>query len=259
MSRTEIIAELGSLAEGRQDVMLRQISAAADAGCDAVKAQWVSSPARLVERRKAQAYAGAYANIAYSLDFLPVMREHAEARGLEFGCSVYIEGDAAKVAPFVDFLKVSSFEALDVGLRRDVKATGKLCIVSVGMLTGHDEPYRDGFLSLHCVSAYPAPMDACNLSVLRDVWGDDAYDGFSDHTANFLTGAFAVCAGARIVEFHLRLDDSNPASLDYSCALSPSEAKRYVDLIRLAELAMGDGTKKIQACELPMAAFRVTT
>jgi pseudaminic acid synthase len=178
----------------------------------------------------------------------------------------YLPVDVSTIEPHTCAWKVASFEALAVDLRDAIAvAASKPLYLSVGMLderatadavrlwggTGND------LTTMLCVSAYPSPVSACNLSLLRpdDFCGSD-FDGFSDHTANVLTGAFAVCAGARIVEFHLRLDDSNPANPDYSCALSPSEAKRYVDLIRLAESAMGSGVKAMQECERPMSAFR---
>jgi N,N'-diacetyllegionaminate synthase len=265
MGDTFIIAELGSLAEGRQDVMLRQINAAADAGCDAVKAQWVSNPARLVARRHAKDYAGAYEHIAYPLAWLGVMREHAKARGMEFGCSCYLPEDAATIAPFVDWIKLASFEAADRRLLEAALVTGREVIVSLGM--GADVPtvsmpllpaatWLGKIRLLHCVSAYPAPVEACNLRLLQTQ--APIFDGFSDHTANVLTGAFAVCAGASVIEFHLRLDDSNPSDPDYSCALSPSQAAEYVRLIRLAEMAMGDGVKAMQECERECSQYRVT-
>jgi sialic acid synthase SpsE len=265
MSHTWICAELGGIAEGRQEVMLRQIDAAADAGCDAVKGQWVSNPARLVERRKAQDYAGAYANIAYPLDWLGVMREHATARGLEFGCSVYIEGDAAKVAPFCQFIKLASFEWPDVVMLTEARNTDLRVIASTGMAgSGDDEDVIDdavywggmGVELLHCVSCYnqPIPPDQWNLAAIREY----GLAGFSDHTRSVQSGHDAVLAGARILEVHSRLADSNPSNPDYGVALDPERLKDYVTLVREAEVKLGDGIKAAQLCESAMLRYRVT-
>lgn len=257
MSHTFIVAELGSIAEGQLDVMLRQIDAAAEAGCDAVKVQWLSDPATLVKRRNADGYAGAYQRLAWPLEWHATLRQRAAEGGLEYWSSCYLRQDAWPLEPYVDGFKVASFEASDGPLIDTICVTGKPVLVSLGMggspiLSWTSPRY------LHCVSAYPAPMDACNLAVL---WQGDRlgmrFSGFSDHTANVLTGAFAVCAGASAVEFHLRLDDSDPGNPDYSCALSPGQAKQYVANIRLAEAAMGNGIRGMQPCEAEMAKYRV--
>jgi len=276
LSHTFVVCELGGIAEGDLSVMLRQIEAAAAAGADAVKAQWLSDPAALVKRRRAEGYVGAYERLAYPVEWLGTLRDAAKARGLGFGCSVYLPSDAANVVPFVQFLKIASFENMDRELMSAVDLLNARVIISAGMgdrdhaqwLTSWRNTRRrfsttidSGYTwfgpsdtdVLHCCSAYPCPPESINLAVIR------AYDldGFSDHTANVLTGAFAVCAGARIVEFHLRLDDSNPANPDYVCALSPVDANRYVANIRLAERVMGDGVKACQPCEREMARYRV--
>lgn len=248
-----VIAELGSLAEGSLETMLRQVEAAAEAGCSAVKAQWLSNPQRLVERRKAQDYAGAYQHIAYPLAWLETLRDRAKMHGMEFGCSVYLSEDVPFLAKMVDFLKVASFEAEDRALTDAIDALvpSVRVIASVGMGAGARQ--SSNWEHLHCISAYPAPLQQLNLGRIRA----EGLDGFSDHSADLLTGAFAVAADARIIEFHLRLADSNQANPDYACALDPDQAKHYVGNIALAEAMMGDGWGQAQPCEADMLRYRV--
>lgn len=264
--RTEIIAELGSIAEGRLDVMLRQVDVAQAAGADAVKLQWLSSPARLVERRHAEGYAGAYQHLAYPLGSLRAVVAYARGAGLKAGCSVYLSEDVAVLAPLVDFLKVASFEAGDVQLLGAIAATkARRVIVSSGMSDGLlpcvalDALIYDcaSVSVLHCVSAYPAPVDACNLALFARP-DDNGMSGFSDHTAWEWTGAIAVAAGARILEAHLRLDDTSPQHPDYACALDPAAFAAYVRHVRVVETMMGDGVKRMQDCEAEMMQYRVT-
>ena len=81
--------------------------------------------------------------------------------------------------------------------------------------------------------------------------------GYSDHTHDVLTGALAIAAGARILEVHFRLNDTDPANPDYATALSPGQLKDYISLVRKAELMMGDGIKRPQPAEAEMMKYRV--
>jgi N,N'-diacetyllegionaminate synthase len=98
---------------------------------------------------------------------------------------------------------------------------------------------------LHCVSGYPTPLEQVNLTVLRRWW----CDGFSDHTANPLTGALAVAAGAKVLEVHFRLDETATDNPDYPVSLSPGGLRSYIYLARRAAEAMGDGIKRVMPSE----------
>ena len=251
MSRTLVIGEMGSTHEGNLDLMLRLIDVAADCGVDCVKNQWVSSPERLCERRRAGDYLASYTKLAYPLGAHIVCRDHANARGLKYATSIYLPGDAALVAPFVDYLKISSFEAGDKALIHEaLSAVGPFrVVVSHGM--GGDV-WSAACQNLLCVSSYPAPIDAASLGRITN----EDFDGFSDHSRDVRVGAWAVCAGAEILETHFRLDDCDPENKDYAVSFTPAEFKEYIANIRAAELALGDGQKRIAECEKPMLRFR---
>jgi sialic acid synthase SpsE len=258
---------MGNCAEGDLLTMLRQIDSAKAAGCDCVKAQWLSNPARLVERRKAQDYAGNYAMLAYPLAWLGVMREHAHDLGFEWRCSVYLPEDVEAVAPFVDGLKVSSFEYRANDVFEAASGTELPVMVSLGMAE-HQEmmaivAWRDSRRRyaptnlLHCVSAYSVaiPPAQWNLGAIRRY----GLDGFSDHTRSVQSGHDAVLAGARILEVHMRTADANPDNPDYGVALAPDRLKQYVELVREASQKLGDGVKRAQPCEAEMLKYRTVT
>ena len=90
-----------------------------------------------------------------------------------------------------------------------------------------------------------------NLAALKQC------DGLSDHSRHRWMGALAVAAGAEIIEAHLRLDDTDPENPDFATAFTPAEFADYVRNIRFAEAALGDGQKRLQDCERPMAEYRV--
>ena len=201
MTHVQVIAELGGCSDGDLSVMRRQIDAAGAAGCDGVKAQWLSDPARLVQRRSATRYAGAYHRIAYPAHWLDVMAEHARSLGMELGCSCYLPEDADVLASRVSFLKVSAFEAGATDVLDAVGRTDCPVLISLGM-ADHAETMRlvgwracrmsAGLTTrlLHCVSHYTGamPVEALNLGVIR------AYglDGWSDHSRDVQMGAAAV-------------------------------------------------------------------
>lgn len=96
---------------------------------------------------------------------------------------------------------------------------------------------------LHCVSAYPAPIDEVNLRAMVTL--ESAFGlrvGFSDHTAGVNVALAAVARGARIVEKHLTLDRTQKGP-DHAASLEPAEFAHMVSGIREIERALGDGVK----------------
>ena len=259
MTPVQIIAELGGIAEGRLATMIEQVRAAKQAGCTHVKAQWLSSAARLVERRRAQAYAGAYESLAFPEAHLKALREVVKAEGMGFMCTAYLPEDIPTLVPLVDRLKIASFEAHNATMVEQAARTGAPVCISTGMmenhqvvvmlarLLAHSRPTDPGPWVLHCVSAYPAPLEALNLRAIQwiatQVQGGiprgGTRVGFSDHSAHVGTGALAVAAGAQVLEVHMRLHDSNPGNPDYATALDPGALLEYVKRVREAEGMLG--------------------
>jgi N-acetylneuraminate synthase/N,N'-diacetyllegionaminate synthase len=73
--------------------------------------------------------------------------------------------------------------------------------------------------------------------------------GYSDHTTLPETPAFAVAAGASIVEKHFTLDSTLPGP-DHKASLEPSELTRAVGLVRSAFQSRGSETKEPTENEL---------
>lgn len=245
-----VIAEPGSTAEGRVGDFLSLISAAAAAGCSVFKNQYVSDPDQLCDRRNAPTYRDAYAKIAYDLSYHRALAAAARAHGMLYACSVYLPGDVARVEPFCDYLKCASFESGDQAMYRALWPFRHRTFVSFGM-GGDPLHYQEFAARLHCISAYPAPEEQMNLARIGP-----HLNGLSDHSKNPWTGALAVAAGAKFIEFHLRLDTADPANADYAVARTPEQARVYVENIRLAERMLGDGRRRIQPAEEEMAKYR---
>lgn len=274
--RALIIAEVGSTHDGEPGKMYRLVDEAARASAAVVKFQWCSSAQRLAEQRRAPDYEAAYRLIEFGRGLLDDLREYCRARGILFGCSVYLPEDIHDVASRVDIVKVASFEAGD---REFVRRVGHICsalrkplVISTGMMSEMQILHLDDMLRecasailsylLHCVSSYPCPTDQATIGVLRVL--AETYTllprlGYSDHTMSLIAGAVAVAAGARAVEKHIRLPETSPENADAAFgALLPGDFATYVRHVREAEELFGDSAagKKPQPAEEAMMRYR---
>jgi N-acetylneuraminate synthase/N,N'-diacetyllegionaminate synthase len=94
---------------------------------------------------------------------------------------------------------------------------------------------------LHCISAYPAPLEALNLQAipaLARALGRPV--GFSDHTISRESGGWAVAAGACLLEKHFTLD-ARQAGPDHAMSLTPPQLKEYIEAARRSEVSRGTG------------------
>lgn len=265
------MAEPGCTAEGDYATMVQLLETAHACGADVFKPQWTSDPDAMVTRRKVrEVYRRYYGWLHWPVDWHQDFRDRCRALGMQYACSVYLPQDVATVAPFVDYLKIASFEAQDKALRiafnKYRRVRKPIVLVSCGAgFDGDVDGWNGETKRLHCVSAYPADLGAMNLACLRGELDDDScwartpYDGLSDHSRHLLAGALAVALGADIVETHYRLDACDPTNPDYVVAFTPVEFAAYIQNIRDAELMLGSGVKQIQDCERAMMPYRVVS
>lgn len=263
---TTIVAEPGCTAEGHLQPMLDMVHLTAACGADVFKAQWTSDPTRMADRRNAGAqYERFYRWLAFPVEWHAIFRERCTEAGIRYACTAFLPEDVATLEPYVSSIKVASFECQDDEMLSALAPVTKDVWISTGMASRSEVrriAERAYSLShdttlLQCVSRYPAPLDALNLSVLHSVSGE--IRGFSDHSdpSETFTGAFAVCAGARLVEAHIRMDDADRANPDVPHAMTGDQFEAYVSAIRQAEACLGDGIKRQQPCEQDMAKYRV--
>jgi N-acetylneuraminate synthase len=160
-------------------------------------------------------------------------------------------------------LKIASFDANDMELIQEVAKCQKPTYISTGMRSERDiislrgkirscitnfDPYF-----MYCISSYPAPIDQMNLHLLRQHW----FYGLSDHSRHLLTGAVAVGCGARVIETHVRLNNTPKHNADYDVSFTPEEFKTYVNNIRDAEAMYGNllQAREVQLCEHVMKKY----
>ena len=117
-----------------------------------------------------------------------------------------------------------------------------------------DQGMLDRLILMHCVSAYPTPIEAANLRAIRTM--QQMFDvpvGFSDHTLSIHAGAWAVCAGAVVLEKHLTLI-RGATGPDHAMSLDPAMFTEYVRAVRICEAALGTGGLGMQDIEAEVRA-----
>ena len=75
--------------------------------------------------------------------------------------------------------------------------------------------------------------------------------GYSGHETGIASSSAAVALGACVIERHITLDRAMWGS-DQAASLGPSGTMKMVREIRLVEMAMGDGVKRVMEREVPI-------
>jgi len=260
--KTYIIAEIAS---NHDSILYRAkdlIYLAKEAGASAVKFQFFRADS-LVERRNASEYWAMYKANEMPDSWLPVLRDYANALGIDFLCTAYDAWGLMTVDPYVSTHKIASFEAQDLQYLSQVRQTAKPTILSTGMMNQDQVVKSIDVLGdslwavLHCTSAYPAPISEANLRAMpRLNYQHNGMYGLSDHTPGITCPVAAVALGARIIEKHFT-DDRMRLGPDHRVAIEPSQFKQMVTMIREVEQALGTGVKQVQPSEAEMQQYTV--
>ena len=245
-----MVAELGTSHQGDLPQAAALIEAAVAAGADCVKFQLVHAEEILHPR--AGVVPLPTGNVPLYDQFLALerppefyaeLKERTERAGALFLCSPFgIQSARELRALGCAALKIASPELNHFPLLEEVASYALALVLSSGVsLLGDIERAlqitgRDRTALLHCITAYPAPEEEYNVSVidsLRRVLGIPV--GLSDHSKDpVLVPALAVAHGACIVEKHFTLSRGG-AGLDDPIALEPPEFRSMVAAIRRAE------------------------
>lgn len=265
-----ITAEIGINHNGDLETAKRLIDAAAVAGCDAVKFQkrspeiCVPPDQRDVERDTPWGRM-TYLEYRHRVEFdraeYAAIDRHCRDRNIDWFASCWDDESVNFMETFHPVCyKVPSACLTDDVLLRRIRETGRPVILSTGMSTMEEIARAvsildtDNLLLAHATSAYPCQPEYLNLnmiSTLRRTFPCPV--GYSGHEVGLQTTYAAVAIGAVFVERHITLDRAMWGS-DQAASVEPWGLMRLVRDIRVIEKAMGDGTKRVYDCELPVRA-----
>lgn len=261
MGKTFIVAELSANHGHKLETALASVRAIASAGVDAVKIQTYTADTMTLNCNKPDFVVSGgtiwdntklydlYIEAYTPWEWHQAIFEEAKKCGIKCFSTPF-----DKTA--VDFLedlknpiiKIASFEITDVNLIRYAASKGRPMVISTGVAMLEDielaiyschEVGNYDITLLHCVSAYPAPLDNVNLRTMLDLkerFGVKV--GLSDHTMGSDVALAAVALGAEIVEKHFILDRAIGGP-DASFSMTVDEFKNMVTSIRNVEKALG--------------------
>ncbi len=171
------------------------------------------------------------------LDWLPKLKEKADAVGIEFMCSAFSPELIDLVDPYVNVHKVASSEMCHVRMLEKLREIGKPVILSTGAQTEADIRAALSVLGptptvlLYCVAAYPATdVNLDWILCVRDLFNLPV--GFSDHTTD--VGCIprqAIQQGAVVLEKHFTAVPEY-YSPDRPHSITPEQLKRMVSSIK---------------------------
>lgn len=257
---TKFIADIGSNHNRNYDRLLRLVDGAAEAGCYGIKLQIFkaeelyhpSCEEDLIEKTKLG---------EFPIEWIDQISQYVRyEKNLAFGCTPFSEDMVDIVFPYVDFLKISSFDTRRISLIKKCTETNLPLIISIGLATETEisEIYRtcakahfsnedpltnvDNLIFLYCISKYPTRPDECNLKRIENLSSIYAIPiGWSDHTCNEAVIYSAIKNNADVIEVHIDLPDMEGFESSSKHCWDINNLKRVIDTSRLINIAEGNG------------------
>lgn len=258
-----VSAEIGTSHGGSLEKAYQLIDAAAEAGADSVKFQWVYAHEILHPNTGlVQLPGGAiplyerFQQLEVPASFFQQVQEYARSKGCQFICSPFgLKSLEELVALNPDAIKIASPELNHQPLlqrlaqiRQAQRAQGQVpvpVIISSGVsiladieqaleiLSDYGEGNLQGVTLLHCITSYPAPEEEYNLQILQHLAGIFGVEvGVSDHSLDpHLVPVLATACGARFIEKHITLSRATDG-LDDPVALEPVQFASMIQRVR---------------------------
>lgn len=269
-----IIAEVGPNHNGDVKLALELTGRLAEIGVDAVKFQIGRPELSLsldafkagyqVENDNAEDIFEAVRRRQLSHDEHRQVLQACRRAGVEYMCSAFDMESLEFLDRDLDLarFKVPSGEILSTDMLSYMAARRKPVILSTGMASSQEiddaldlltsQGERDITL-LHCISAYPAPLESVHLRSMVGLGEATGYPvGFSDHTLGTDAAVAAVALGARVIEKHVTPDRTLPGP-DHKASATVEEFRVLVDRIRNVEKVLGSRDRVFSPAELEIA------
>ena len=265
-----IIAEIGINHNGDIEIAKQLMDVAVETGCDAVKFQKRTPEICVPEEQKSIPRETPWGSMTYfeykkRIEFEQKEFEQIDAYAKKIGIDWFA---SPWDVPSVNFLegfnvpcqKIASACLTDSELLTAINKTNTTTILSTGMSSMQEIDKAVSLLNdvplaiAQATSTYPAEASELNLRAIQTF--SEKYKvpvGYSGHERGLQVTIAAVALGATFIERHITLDRSMWGT-DHSASLEPDGLKKLVRDIRIVELALGDGKKKVYDSEIPIRA-----
>jgi len=264
-----IIGEIGTNHNGSVDIAKKIIDAAVNTGFDAVKFQKKS-----VEKIYTKEFLDSFLESPwgttqremrlhreFSENEFKQIDQYCKKRKIEWFFSSWDIDSQISMRKFkTKFNKVASAMLVHEKLLEIIAEEGKPTFISTGMSTMKEiekavkifRKYKCPFELMHSTSSYPMKPEEANLKMIPMLKRKFQCNvGYSGHEVSAsVISAAAVMLGATSIERHLTLDRTF-YGYDQASSLEPEGMRRLVRDIRLLDVVMGDGKKKIWDSERP--------
>lgn len=259
------------------DSAKRLVTAAAEAGGDAVKFQ-IMDPDRLIadktqpftyevladrESGKSETVTEPLYDLflrrALSAEEWKDVKSHADAWGLAFFATVAFDDEVDLVRDMgCHSIKIASGDVNHLPLIRKAARSGLSIQLDTGASTLSEietaiEAVRgegnENIILHHCPSGYPARLEGINLRVLSTLQQRFPYPvAFSDHSPGWEMDVAAVALGAQLLEKTIT-EDRMTRSVEHVMSLEPKELREFVKTIRSLETALGSPERTMTDAE----------
>ncbi len=268
--RLFIIGEAGVNHNGSLNTAKQLVDVAIAAGCDAVKFQtWITEKVysrELSIKPDYQIRSTGFDESAYDsikkleLPFqdLAEIKQYCEKRDILFFSTPDEQDSAQYLCDLgVPLMKSASQDVTNLPFLRYLGGLGLPLIFSTGAATEDEiaaavDVLREvgaQLIIMHCVSAYPAPIEQLNLRMIPALASKFRVPvGFSDHSVGPEAACAAVALGATFFEKHFTLDKAAPGP-DHQASAPAEELAHYVSVLRDVHEGLGDGLKRVLPAE----------
>ena len=255
-----LVAELSANHNGSLQRALDSITAAKNAGADAIKLQTYTADTITLDCDnedfiikhgpwKGYKLYDLYKEAETPFEWQKELFKHARKIGITCYSTPFDETEVELLDDLTcPAYKIASFEIVDIPLIRYIAQTGKPMIISTGMasfeeiqtaITAANDYGCEELIVLHCVSSYPASIEQSNLLTIKHMQESlNVPIGLSDHSIGSLVATGAVALGACFIEKHFKLDESDVGP-DAHFSMTPSEFENLCISTKECWLAMG--------------------
>ena len=259
-----VIAEAGVNHNGDLKLAKKLVTAAKQAGADAVKFQTfkaenlVSGSAKMADYQKKnigkkESQLEMLKKLELSNSNFRELKKYCDEKKIIFLSTAHTEDAVDLLDPLIPVHKIGSGDLTNLPFLKKIAKKRKPIILSTGMAVLSEikeaveaikKAGNSKVILLHCTTNYPCPLEEVNLRAMQAIKKEfDLPVGYSDHTSGIMVSVMAAALGAVVIEKHFTLD-RNLSGPDHRASLEPDDLKEMVKEIRNIEKVLGSATKK---------------